>query len=143
MVNGTYLLDTNIVSDGSKISPSKKVVQKLDLYLNSCKISSITWYELQKGLKRLPEGKKKTYIKNYIDEQILPFYEILPYDKNCADIQSDIFSTLAEKGIVVPYQDSQIAAIALSNDLVLVTRNIKDFLMIKEYFPLKLENWFD
>lgn len=143
MVNGTYLLDTNIVSDGSKISPSKKVVQKLDLYSDLCKISSITWYELQKGLKRLPEGKKKTYIKNYIDEQILPFYEILLYDKNCADIQSDIFSTLAEKGIVVPYQDSQIAAIALSNDLVLVTRNIKDFSMIKEYFPLKLENWFD
>lgn len=143
MVNEIYLLDTNIVSDGSKISPSKKVMEKLDLYSDSCKISSITWFELQKGLKRLSESKKKTYIKNYIYEQILPFYEILPYDKKCADIQSDIFSILAEKGITVPYQDSQIAAIALSNDFVLVTRNIKDFLMIKEYFPLKLENWFD
>lgn len=143
MVNEIYLLDTNIVSDGSKISPSKKVMEKLDLYSDSCKISSITWFELQKGLKRLPESTKKTYIKNYIYEQILPFYEILPYDKKCADIQSDIFSILAEKGITVPFQDSQIAAIALSNDFVLVTRNIKDFLMIKEFFPLKLENWFD
>lgn len=143
MVSGIYLLDTNIVSDGSKISPSKNVMQKLDLYSDSCKISSITWYELQKGLKRLPESKKKKYIKNYIDEQILPFYEILSYDKKSADIQSDIFSTLAEKGISVPYQDSQIAAVALSNNLVLVTRNVKDFLMIKENFPLKLENWFD
>lgn len=142
-MSGIYLLDTNIVSDGSKISPSKNVMQKLDLYSDSCKISSITWYELQKGLKRLPESKKKKYIKNYIDEQILPFYEILSYDKKSADIQSDIFSTLAEKGISVPYQDSQIAAVALSNNLVLVTRNVKDFLMIKENFPLKLENWFD
>lgn len=142
MVNGIYLLDTNIVSDGSKISPSKKVLERLDLYSDSCKISSITWYELQKGLKRMPEGKKKNYIKNYIDEQISPFYEILPYDKSCADVQSDIFSSLSEKGISVPYQDAQIAAVALSKDLVLVTRNIRDLLMIKEYFPLKLENWF-
>lgn len=143
MVNGIYLLDTNIVSDGSKISPSQNVKEKLDLYSDFCKISSITWFELQKGLKRLPESKKKIYINNYIEEQILPFYEILPYDKNCADIQSDIFSELSRNGFSVPYQDAQIAATALSNNLILVTRNIKDFNNIQKYFPLKIENWFD
>lgn len=137
MVNGIYLLDTNIVSDGSKISPSQNVKEKLDLYSDFCKISSITWFELQKGLRRLPESKKKIYIKNYIEEQILP------YDKNCADIQSDIFSELARNGFSVPYQDAQIAATALSNNLILVTRNIKDFNNIQKYFPLKIENCFD
>ncbi len=32
---------------------------------------------------------------------------------------------------------------SLANDLVLVTRNIKDFAPVQEYFPLKIENWFD
>lgn len=142
MVSGIYLLDTNIVSDGSKISPSEKLKQKLDILCDFCVISSVTWYELQKGLKRMPEGKKKTYLADYAQERIANIYEILPYDKRCADIQSSIFATLEKAGKPTPYADTQIAAVALANDLILVTRNINDFSNITEYFPLKIENWF-
>lgn len=143
MVNGKYLLDTNIVSDGSKISPSQNVKDKLDLFCNSCKISAITWYELQKGIKRMNDGKKKEFLKDYVQEQVFQLYEILPYNKECADIQSDVYSKMEKNGSPIPYQDAQIAATALANNLVLVTRNTKDFLSIQAFFPLKLENWFE
>ncbi len=143
MVNKIYLLDTNIVSDGSKTMPSELVKEKLDLYSDFCAISSITWYELQTGIKRMSAGRKKDYLSAYVGEQVLPFFEIIAYDKNCADLQSDMFAVLTKNGTPLPYQDSQIAATAMANDLVLVTRNVKDFVAIQKYFPLKIENWFE
>lgn len=142
-MKGIFLLDTNVVSDGSKISPSEKLKQKLDSFCDFCKISSITWYELQRGLKRMSESKKKIYLSSYVQEKIEKLYEILPYDKNCAEIQSAISVKLESVGKTSPYQDTQIAAVALANNLVLVTRNVKDFASIQEYFPLKIENWFE
>jgi tRNA(fMet)-specific endonuclease VapC len=38
----------------------------------------------------------------------------------------------------VPFVDGQIAAIALVNDLVLVTGNLRDF---AAFASLKMENW--
>ncbi len=43
------------------------------------------------------------------------------------------------KGQTPLFVDGQIAAIAKQNDLVLVTRNLRDFKMFR---GLKLENWF-
>lgn len=69
--------------------------------------------------------------------------KLLAHDKKCADLQSEMFAALTKNGTPLPYQDSQIAATALANGLVLVTRNVKDFAAIQEYFPLKIENWFE
>ena len=43
------------------------------------------------------------------------------------------------KGKTLPFVDGQIAAIAIANGLILVTRNSKDFAGIAS---LQLENWF-
>lgn len=141
--NGIYLLDTNIVSEGAKIRPNPKIAEKLDVFSDFCKISTISWYEIQKGIKRLPAGKKKDFLMAYAEEQIAAIYDFLPYTKDCADIQSDIYTKLESAGKNAPYQDSQIAATALVYNLILVTRNVKDFESIVSYFPLKIENWFD
>ena len=50
---------------------------------------------------------------------------------------------LKKEGILLPFADSQIAAIALENRMTLATKNTKDFVQITEYFPLKLENWWE
>jgi tRNA(fMet)-specific endonuclease VapC len=47
---------------------------------------------------------------------------------------------LRQAGRPPSYPDSQIAAIAAVNDLVLVTRNVDDF---EGFTGLRLENWFD
>ena len=48
-------------------------------------------------------------------------------------------SRLQKLGLTPAFLDSQIASIAKTNDLILVTRNITDF---ENLLGLSLENWF-
>ncbi|MCQ2101714.1 MAG: PIN domain-containing protein [Fibrobacter sp.] len=138
-----FLLDSNIVSEGSKPFPDSHVVEMLDAHCSDSALSAITSFELQYGIKLLPEGNRKKRLVAYLDEMVFPFYEVLPYDFECSKVHAEIMAKLKSVGQVIPYQDSQIAATALAKNLVLVTRNVRDFKSISEYFPLKIENWFD
>lgn len=75
-------------------------------------------------------------------QTIEPFYEFISYDFKAAGINAEILAKLESVGNPIPFADSQIASVALSRSLVLVTRNVKDFLPIQKYFPLQIENWF-
>jgi tRNA(fMet)-specific endonuclease VapC len=50
---------------------------------------------------------------------------------------------LEKLGKLTQLDDSMIAAIALANHMVLVTRNAKHFEAIQEVSDLQVENWFD
>ena len=67
----------------------------------------------------------------------------LSYDLNASKVQAEITAKLEAIGRPTPYADTQIASIAIANDLILVTRNVKDFAIIKDYFNLQIENWFE
>jgi tRNA(fMet)-specific endonuclease VapC len=47
---------------------------------------------------------------------------------------------LSEIGLTPAFADGQIAAVASTNQLILVTRNLKDFINFRD---LTIENWFD
>ena len=79
----------------------------------------------------------------YIDT-VQAIFPIIEYDSHCAWIHSDLRSRLREKGIQKSFQDTQIAATAISRQMVLVTRNISDFEpMQKISSSLIIENWFE
>ena len=143
VAGGIYLLDTNVVSEGARVSPNPRIAERLDSAADYCKLSTVSWYEIQKGIRRLPDGRKKSYLEAYAREQIAAIFDLIPYTKECADIQSEVFARLEKVGKPAPYQDSQIAATALAYNLTLVTRNVKDFENIAAEFPLKIENWFE
>ena len=46
---------------------------------------------------------------------------------------------LESQGCTPPFRDGQIAAIAMVDDLILVTRNTRDF---ENFTDLRYENWF-
>ena len=137
----TYLLDTNIISEVTKQNPNENV---LSFYINRkdlCAISAITWQEMIKSFHRMPEGKKKDSINNFInrlEENTL----IIPYDKFASQICGELQAKMESKGIPIPFSDSQIAATALSNGMILVTHNTKDFKEIQENSFLQMEDWF-
>ena len=122
-MNKVFLLNTNIVSEFSKENPNPNV---------------IAFYKVS----RLPEGKRKDYISNclklYKDD--LP---IIPYDSFSAEICGNFTGTFEKKGHTLPYSDSQIAATAISNGMILVTHNTADFAPIAETNYLKMEDWFE
>lgn len=77
-------------------------------------------------------------------EQNLALYELffsqyvsLPFNGKSAKIYGEIRSELSKLGTPIGAYDFQIAAIALANNLILVTHNTKEFQRVKS---LQLEN---
>lgn len=140
-MNKMYLLDTNIVSEFSKERPNENVLALYEARKDLCAISAVTWQELVFGVSKMPEGKRKTYIEKCLVEYKEDF-EIIPYDEFSADICGQLSGTCAKSGKNLPCLDTQIAATAIANGMILVTRNTADFEEAAERSFLKLENWF-
>ena len=138
-----YLLDTNIVSEPSKLAPNKNVLQKITDNLEYSCISSVTWAEILSGIKSMTDGKRKTCLFDYYIESVQKQFEILPFDASAANIYSDLYEQLKTKGSPAQKFDLMIASIAISNNLILVTRNVSDFKDIVENSNLMIENWFE
>ena len=137
----TYLLDTNIVSEFSKANPNPQVLEFYQARKNLCAISAITWQELTRGVSRLPEGKRKATLQSFI-ENFEANTEVISYDKFASQICGEMQSNAEKEGHTLPFYDSQIAATAISNGMVLVTHNIADFEQMREKSFLRVEDWF-
>ena len=61
----------------------------------------------------------------------------------CGTIYSDLFERLKENGAPVQKFNLLIASIAISNNLILVTRNTEAFENIVKNSTLMIENWFE
>lgn len=138
-----YLLDTNIISEFTKEFPNEKVLQKISEKIHHCKICAISFDEMLYGTKRLSDGKRKDKLLDFYIDFVQSKFEILPFDYHASWINSDISDKLESIGKPVSIMDSMIASIAISNNLILVTRNTKDFESIQEVSPLMLANWFE
>ncbi|WP_191014751.1 PIN domain-containing protein [Treponema zioleckii] len=137
-----YLLDTNIYSELAKPEPNSTVVQKVIKNQRISAISVVAWAESLYGVKRLPEGAKKASLEDFLLNRILPYFEVLPFDQNCAWIYTDLRVRLEQNGTPMPDADLKIASAAISNGMILVTRNTKDFAPLKNCSTLAILNWF-
>jgi tRNA(fMet)-specific endonuclease VapC len=133
-----YLLDTNVLSEAVKTVPNRHVMTMFEKHQEEIVTASPVWHELQYGCQRLPVSRKREIIESYIEDVIRQNMVILPYDERAARWHAEERARLAAQGQVPPYVDSQIAAIAKVNGLVLVTRNTADFEM---FVNLKVQNW--
>ena len=132
-----YLLDTNVVSQPMMKTPSASVLRKLATIGDECAIAAPVWYELNFGCHRMPAGKRRNALQDYLADVVSSF-EILPYDDMTAKLQAIESTRLEQSGTKVPFVDGQIAAIAQINELVLVTDNVRDFAPFK---ALTVETW--
>jgi tRNA(fMet)-specific endonuclease VapC len=103
----------------------------------------VAWHELTYGAERMDEGRRRSYLMEYLHEVVRPSMPVLPYDATAARWHGWARAALEEEGLPTPFADGQIAAIAATEDLVVVTQNVSDF----EPFAaledgIRLENWF-
>lgn len=138
-----YLLDTNIISELSKQEKNPGVVKKIAQYSDCCAISAITYQEIAFGLKKMPFGRKRSDFENIFYGFIVNTFPIINYTSSEANIYADFQSNCEKRGLPRPYFDTQIAATAKANALILVTRNVKDFEPFIEHENLMVENWFE
>lgn len=129
-----YLLDTNICIYIMNQRPIEIIHKFKRFSVGDIGVSTITVSELQYGA--LKSQNIKINLQR-IEEFIAPL-EILPYDHNAAIFYGEIRYDLERKGEVIGPLDMLIAAHALSNDIILVTNNDKEFQRVSR---LRIENW--
>jgi tRNA(fMet)-specific endonuclease VapC len=97
-------------------------------------ISTITVSELQYGAVKSDNPKLNV---QRVEEFLVPL-ELIPYDLNAANFYGEIRYNLEKRGQVIGPLDMLIAAHALSNHIILVTNNEKEFQRVNN---LRIENW--
>ena len=135
-----YLLDTNILSEPIRKVPHTKIVTHIQKDVGSIAIAATTWHEMLFGVFRMPTSHKRTIIEHYLFNTVQVEIPILDYDATAAEWFAAERSRLSQIGRPPSYPDGQIAAIAATNNLILVTRNVADF---ADFEGLSIENWFD
>ncbi len=124
-----YILDTNVISELTKPLPDTNVLDWFkNCNENKMYISSLTLGEIETGIRSLTPGKKQNHLMLWLEELQNNFEpRILSVDSVTALRWGEIRGNLRQKGITIPVIDGLIAATAITNNAVLVTRNIKDF----------------
>jgi tRNA(fMet)-specific endonuclease VapC len=133
-----YLLDTNLISELIKPQPDPGVEERCRRYEKDLTTAAPVWHELQFGCYRMPLSRKRDLLELFLEEVIHRNLTILPYDAQAARWQAMERARLTLAGNTPSFVDGQIAAIAVTNGLILVTRNTPDFQM---FSGLKLESW--
>lgn len=96
-------------------------------------LNAISYFETRRGLLYV-NARGKLGILNAIVRQT----GIVPLDKTALDIAADLHVDLRGKGQLIEDADLLMAAIALAQDLTLLTANTRHFQRIES---LRIENW--
>jgi tRNA(fMet)-specific endonuclease VapC len=134
----TYLLDTNVVSELTKPLPNQAVVLTLRQHEAACAISAITVEELMFGCARMRPGPQQDLIRRWL-EGLVARLPVLPFNLAAALWLGQERARLAAAGKPASHTDGEIAAVAVSQGLTLVTRNVRDF---AGFNGLQMVDWF-
>jgi tRNA(fMet)-specific endonuclease VapC len=130
----TYLLDSNVcirlINNSSLAVTTRLASQQPEDIL----ISTITQLELYYGAYRSAQQEKNLEILQRFFSQ----FTIIPLDPEAARIAGRIRAELAASGTPIGPYDVQIAAIAMANNLIVVTHNTKEFSRVNR---LQIEDW--
>ena len=141
MVKPFYLLDTGVLSEGIKVDPNRPLMKKLFEKSRLCQVPSPVWHELVYGMNYLSDGVLKELIRDYLMTVVAPHFSIMQYDDRAAWIHADIRARLEKQGLSAPVVACQIVSMAISNNMILVTKNPQDYKTIAENSTLLIENW--
>lgn len=137
-----YLLDTNIISNIVKPKPADSLLAWMaaqrdeDLF-----IASLTVAEIRRGILEKPRGKKRDALDAWFSgpegPQALFAGRILPFDDKAGLVWARLMAEGKAAGRPRSGLDMIIAAVAGSNDCVVVTDNERDFVGLQIVNPMR------
>jgi len=138
-----YLLDTNMISNVTKPSPSTALLEWMaEQADNDLFISALTVGEIRRGLLEKSAGKKRTLLEAWFTgpegPQALFAGRVLPFDEKAGLIWARLMADGTAKGRPRSALDMIVAAAAEANGCVVVTDNEKDFTGLNFVNPLRL-----
>jgi tRNA(fMet)-specific endonuclease VapC len=129
-----YLLDSNVcirlINNSSPAVTTRLASQQPEDIL----VSTITQLELYYGAYRSAQQERNLEILQRFFSQFI----LIPLDPEAARIAGRIRAELAASGTPIGPYDVQIAAIAMANNLIVVTHNTKEFGRVN---GLQIEDW--
>ncbi len=129
-----YLLDTNaciqiLNSPRSPVTQHTLTIPRRELFL-----CTVVYSELYYGAFKSSQVERNlTHLEHLFEE-----FPVLSLDKQGAKLAGQIRSQLATSGTPISPNDLLIAAVALANDLTLVTHNTREFSRVD---GLQHEDW--
>jgi predicted nucleic acid-binding protein len=127
----SYLLDTNCISEPTREKPEPRVLSWLDAVDESqLYLSVLTLGEIRKGASALPDSRRRSHLEIWLERQVKVRFSgrILPISDDIAERWGWLAAQAKMKGRSLPVIDGLLAATALQHNLVLVSRNVTDFL---------------
>jgi predicted nucleic acid-binding protein len=121
-MNRNFLIDTNVLSELMRAQPDLQVISWFELHGEaSCFTSSITKAEIFLGIALPPEGTRRNRLSEAADKMFSADFSerCLPFDNHSSVNYAKLVSKRLRIGKPVSTEDAQIAAIAITNKLVL------------------------
>lgn len=128
------IADTNIVSEFMKDTPDPRVLAwARQVPPGDLTISVVTVEEIDRGLGRLPEGRRRNDLERRWAALLTTFADsIALYDVPAARATARLLVESLDQGRAMSLADAQIAGICLTRSATLATRNVKDFSHLNE-----------
>lgn len=123
MAHTIYLADTNVISELIKKSPNEQVLQWLQS-VELIAISAVTIEEAHFGLAWQPNAVK-LHLFNAVVQSL---HTVYPISESVAQRAGVMRGQLQAQGITRSAPDMLIAATAQEHQLIVATRNVRDFI---------------
>lgn len=121
-----HLVDANILSEPTKATPDAKVVAWLRSHETAICVDPIVLGEIRFGIYLMALGKRRRRLEQWFKQGVAKI-TCLPWTAETGLRWAQLLADLRRLGKAIPIKDSLIAATALVHDLIVVTRNTRDF----------------
>jgi hypothetical protein len=122
----TYLVDANVLSEPTRPEPHAGVVDWLRRHEREIVVDPIILGEIRFGIHLLPAGNRRRRLERWFAEGI-ERVRCLPWQAETGLRWARLLADLRTAGQSMPIKDSLIAATALTHELTVATRNVRDF----------------
>ncbi|MDA0655525.1 MAG: type II toxin-antitoxin system VapC family toxin [Proteobacteria bacterium] len=124
------LLDTSVLSELARTSPSEAVIDWLERHaLADYRTTVVSEAEMRYGVARLPDGRRKERLAGTVSAlfEIEFAGRVLAFEPAAAPHYAEIVSARDRTGRPIATEDAIIAAITRHHSATLATRNVRDF----------------
>ncbi|KUY58841.1 MULTISPECIES: type II toxin-antitoxin system VapC family toxin [unclassified Burkholderia] len=124
------LVDTNVISEPLRREPSLAVIEWLDAQnVETLFLAAISLAEMRFGVAALPEGRRRDWLHQSIEQRIVPLFRgrVLPFDDAASKAYAGLRAKARATGNALASADGFIAATAAANGLIVATRDVAPF----------------
>lgn len=124
------LVDTNVISEPLRREPNAAVIEWLDAQnVETLFLAAISLAEIRLGVAVLPEGRRREWLHQSIEQRVLPLFRgrILPFDDAASKAYASLRARARAAGVAIAPSDGFIAGTAEANGLIVATRDVTPF----------------